>query len=77
MTTLLTPPGTSPRPDRAPDRALARSVLRLHRTALWSWLPLVVALPAATLCGPAVAALAVTAAFVLLNRRTAATGAAV
>ncbi|MFJ2263894.1 ABC transporter permease [Streptomyces sp. NPDC087844] len=43
MTTLL----ASPRP--APSLGLARSLLRLHRSALWFWLLLVVALSAAML----------------------------
>ncbi|GHA24102.1 hypothetical protein GCM10010372_25030 [Streptomyces tauricus] len=44
-TTLPAPPRSAP----APGLGLARSLLRLHRSALWCWLLLVVALAAAML----------------------------
>jgi len=49
MTTLLASTGTSTGPSPRTGRGLARSVLRLHRSALWLWLLLVAALAAAML----------------------------
>ncbi|MEU5345028.1 hypothetical protein AB0H18_30070 [Streptomyces sp. NPDC020766] len=49
MTTLLTATGTSSSASPGVGRGLARSVLRLHRSALWLWLLLVAALSTAML----------------------------
>ncbi|MGW2286540.1 hypothetical protein [Streptomyces phaeochromogenes] len=49
MTTLLASDGTSTGSSPRTGRGLARSVLRLHRSALWLWLLLVVVLSATML----------------------------
>lgn len=49
MTTLLASDGTSTGSSPRAGRGLARSVLRLHRSALWFWLLLVVVLSATML----------------------------